>query len=130
LDAALAEHRRLGNTHDAATTLRYIARLDLNVGRLDSALRASEQSVAIFNGLHDPNCSARTTLVRGEVLHAIGDHRLALRYAEEATAIQGRLGFHHNRAMALWVTGRCREALGDREGALRAYIEGVHAIAE
>jgi predicted ATPase len=127
LDAALAEHRRLGNTHDAATTLRYLAKLDLNVRQLKEALRASDEAVAVFRKLQDPNCCARATLVHAEILHAAGEHRLALGLADQATDVQAHLGFQNNRALALLVVGRCHEALGDREAARNACFEGLRA---
>jgi tetratricopeptide (TPR) repeat protein len=130
LDNALAEHRRLGNVHDAGTTLRSIAQLDLNSGRLDEALRASDESAGIFRALHDPNCGARTALVSSEVLHAMGKHALALSHAEDAAAVAARLGFHHNRAAAMWLAGRSHEASGEREAARRAYFEGLRELAQ
>src|SRR5439155_4901633 len=81
LESALQEHRRLGNVHDAATTLRSLGRLELNVGRLTEARHASEESATIFRALQDPNCAARATLVVAAVLHALGDDTLALRHA-------------------------------------------------
>ncbi|HEY3178695.1 MAG TPA: tetratricopeptide repeat protein [Casimicrobiaceae bacterium] len=128
LEDALAEHLRLGNTHDAATTQRLLGKLDLNVGRLTEALRASEESARIFRALQDPNCGARSTLVLAEVLHAMGDDPLALQHAENSTAVQARLGFHHNLATALWLTGRCHETRGNRDAAHRAYFEGLRAM--
>ena len=128
LDEALAEHRRLGNVHDAGTTLRALAKLDLNAGDLAAALRASEESVTIFRALHDPNCGARSTLVQSEVLHAMGDYRLALRHAEESAAVEAQLGFHHNRAGALWLAGRSHEAQGDSRAARDAYFEGLREV--
>jgi tetratricopeptide (TPR) repeat protein len=128
LDGALAEQRRLGNLHDAGTTLRSLAQLDLNVGRFDEALRASEQSAAIFRALHDPNCGARTALVSGEVLQAMGQHALALRHAEDAAAVAANLEFHHSRAAALWLAGRAQQSQLDLEAAKRAYFEALREI--
>jgi tetratricopeptide (TPR) repeat protein len=130
LNEALAEHRRLGNVHDAGTTLRALAKLDLNAGDLAAALRASEESATILRALHDPNCGARSTLVQSEVLHAMGNQPLALRHAEDSAAVQAQLGFHHNRAGALWLTGRSYEAGGDRAAATRGYFEGLREVVQ
>jgi predicted ATPase/class 3 adenylate cyclase len=127
LDAALAEHRRLGNVHDAATALRALGKLELSVGRLTAALRAIEESVEIFHTLQDPNCGTRSTLVLAEVLHAMGDDARALEHAEHSVAVETRLGFHQHRATALWLAGRCNEAIGDRDAARRMYFDGVRA---
>ena len=130
LENALTEHVRLGNTHDAAITLRSLGKLELNVGRLMEARHASEESAKIFSRLQDPNCAARSALVVAEVFHAIGDHSFALRHAEDAAAAEARLGFHQHRATALWLTGRCHEANGNRDAARRAYFEGMRAVAK
>jgi predicted ATPase/tetratricopeptide (TPR) repeat protein len=127
LENALTEHVRLGNTHDAAITLRSLGKLELNVGRLTEARHASEESAAIFRKLQDPNCAARSALVVAEVFHAKGDDSLALQHAEDAAAVEARLGFHRHRATALWLAGRCHEASGSRDAACRAYFEGLRA---
>ena len=129
LEQALADHLRLGNRHEAGTTLRSLAQLDLNQGRFSQALRGSEESASIFRALHDPNCCSRSTAVRAEVLHAMGDHTAALRDAQEVAAVAERLGFHHSRAGALWLAGRSHEALRDRRAARETYLEGLRALA-
>ena len=130
LEHALAEHRRLGNVHDAGTTLRALGQLDLNVGRFEEALREGDESARIFRTLHDPNCGARTALVCAGALHATGEHALALIQAEEAGAVSARLGFHENAAAAKWLAGRSHEAKGDRGAARRAYFEGLRESAQ
>src|SRR5262249_37165043 len=57
LDDALIRHRQMGNTHDAAHTLRSLAQLALNEGRLDEAEASCAESLRIFQSLHDPNCA-------------------------------------------------------------------------
>jgi tetratricopeptide (TPR) repeat protein len=128
LEAALAEHRRLGNVHEEATTLRSIGQLDLNTGRLADARRASEESSRMFRALHDLNCGALTTSVLAEVLHASGDHALSLRHANEAANVAAKLGFHHSRAGAMWLAGRNLEANGNPKAARDAYFEGLREV--
>jgi tetratricopeptide (TPR) repeat protein len=128
LEGALAEQRRLGNVHDAGTTLRSLAQLDLNIGSLDEALCACEESAAIFRTLHDPNCGARTNLVSGSVHYAMGEHELALRHAKDAAETSGSLGFHHNRAAALWLIGRAQQERHDLDAAMVAYFEALREI--
>jgi len=130
LESALAEHRRLGNVHDAGTTLRSLGQLNLNVGRFDEALRTSDESARIFRALHDPNCGARTALVCGETLHAMGRHAQALRHAEEAASVAARLGFHQSRASAMWLAGRSHEGEGHRQAARQAYFDGLRELAQ
>ena len=128
LEDALAAHRRFGNVHDAATTLCALGRLDLNVGHLDDALDASQQSADIFRALHDRNCGSHSALVIAEVLYAKGDHPRAIGLAEESVAIEATLGFHHFDPWALWLVGRCHEAQGNPDAARNAYFEGLHAV--
>ncbi|HEY4138518.1 MAG TPA: tetratricopeptide repeat protein, partial [Casimicrobiaceae bacterium] len=128
LEGALAEHLRLGNVHDAATTRRALGKLRLNVGRLHDARSESEESTRIFRALQDPHCGARSTIVLAEVLHALGDDSLALEHLEQSTAVLARLGFDHNRAIAQWLAGRCHESLGDHRAARQAYLEALHCI--
>jgi len=128
LENALADHHRYGNRHEAGTTLRSLGRLNLNLGRLDEALRECEESVDIFRSLHDPNCGSRSTRILAEVLLAKGEHAHALRLAQDAAAVAASLGFHDSRAGALWLAGRSHEAHGDPEAARDAYFEGLRNL--
>ena len=130
LESVLAEHRRLGNVHDAGMTLRSLGQLNLNSGRFDEALRAGDESARIFRSLHDRNCGSRTALLRGETLHAMGKHALARGQAEEAAVVAADLGFHESRAAAMWLAGRSHEAEGNRNAARRVYFEGLREIAQ
>jgi len=125
LESALAEHRRLGNVHEAATTLRWLAQLSLNTADLHQARRASEESLNAFRGLHDRNCGSLSTLVLANVLHAMGDHALALHHVEDAANVAAQLGFHHSRANAFWIAGRVHESRGEASAARDAYFAGL-----
>jgi predicted ATPase len=128
LESALTEHRRLGNVHEAATTLRSLGQLALNVADLDEARRASEESLSVFRGLHDLNCGSLSMLILANVAHAMGEPALALRHAEDAASIAARLGFHHSRASALWIAGRIRESRGETNAACDAYFAGLREV--
>jgi len=127
LDDALMRHRRLGNVHEAATTLRVLGQLALNEDRLNEARAQSAESLAMFQALHDQNCGAQTAEIHATVLCAMGDAAAALRHAQSAAETFRKLGFSHSLAGTLRIIGRVHAALGDVDAARRALFDGLIA---
>ncbi|TMG81961.1 MAG: hypothetical protein E6H78_15810 [Betaproteobacteria bacterium] len=127
LDAALLQHRRLGNIHDAAATLRMLAHLALNEQRLDEASAQSAESLGIFRALHDPNCAARSARIHAQVLCATGDAAGALSPAQSAAATFREHGSRVELAGALRIVGCIHAELGDRQAARHALLGAMDA---
>ena len=125
LDDALIRHRRLGNAHDEATTLRLLGQLALSERRLDEASAQSAESLRLFRALHDRNCAADSAAARAMVLCATGDAAGALRHAESAAATYRELGFPHSLAGTLRIISRVHAALGNVGAARRALFDGL-----
>jgi predicted ATPase/class 3 adenylate cyclase len=125
LDDALMRHRRLGNVHEAATTLRVLGQLALNEDRLNEARAQSAESLAMFQALHDQNCGAQTAEIHATVLCAMGDATAALRHAQSAAETFRKLGFSHSLAGTLRIIGRVHAALGEVDAARRALFDGL-----
>jgi tetratricopeptide (TPR) repeat protein len=125
LDDALIRHRRLGNAHDEATTLRLLGQLALSEHRLDEAHAQSAESLRIFRALHDRNCAADSAAAHAMVLCATGDAAGALNHAESAAATYRELGFPHSLAGTLRIISRVHVALGDVDAARRALFDGL-----
>ena len=127
LDDALLQHRRLGNVHDAAATLRMLARLALNEQRLDEASAQSAESLRIFHALHDPNCAARSARIHAQVLCAAGNPAGALSYAQSAAATFREHGSRVELTGALRIVGCIQAELGERQAARRALLDAIDA---
>ena len=127
LDDALLQHRRLGNVHDAAATLRMLAHLALNEQRLDNASAQSGESLGIFRALHDPNCAARSARIHAQALCAAGDPAGALSHAQSAATTFREHGSGVELAGALRIVGCIHAELGDRKAARRALLDAIDA---
>jgi hypothetical protein len=127
LDDALLQHRRLGNIHDAAATLRMLAHLALNEQRLDEASAQSTESLGIFRALHDPNCAARSARIHAQVLCAAGDPAGALGHAQSAAATFREHVSRVELAGALHIVGCIHAEFGDRQAARRALLDAIDA---
>jgi predicted ATPase/class 3 adenylate cyclase len=127
LHDALAQHRRFGNVHDAATTLGLLGHLALNEDRLDEARAQSMESLRTFRALHDLNCGARAAEIHATVLRAMGESTAALGHAEAAAQVYRELGFAHSLASSLWIVGRIHAVRGDVDAARRFYFDGLVA---
>jgi tetratricopeptide (TPR) repeat protein len=127
LDQALILHRRMGNVHDAATTLRLLGSLDLNEKRLDEARARTEESLRMFRDLHDPNCAAFADAAQSAVLLAAGAAAEALSHAEAAAATFRRQNALRPLAGALRSASGAHVALGDGEAARRALADALDA---
>ena len=125
LDNALAQHRRFGNVHDAASTLCLLGQLALNEHRLDEARAQSAESLRIFRALHDPNCGAHAAEIHATVLCATGEAEAALPHAESAAATYRELDFPHSLAHTLSTVGRVLAMLGEIDAARRALFDGL-----
>ena len=127
LEDALAQHRRFGNVHDAATTVGLLGHLALNEHRLDEARSQSEESLRVFRALHDLHCGAHAAEIHATVLCAMGETAAALRHAESAVAAYRDLGFAHSLAGSLWILGRIHSVRGDNDAARRVLFDGLVA---
>jgi len=127
LENALVQHRRLGNVHDAGTTLSLLSQLALNEARLDDARAQSAESLRIFRALHDPNCGAHAAAIHATVLCAMGDAAAALPHAESAAATYRELGFPLSLARIFCTVGRIHAALGQLDAARRSLFDGLIA---
>jgi predicted ATPase/DNA-binding winged helix-turn-helix (wHTH) protein len=125
LDDALVQHRRVGNLHDAAQTLSLLGQLALNEQRLDEARALSSESLRVFRALHDPKCTANTSIFHARVLNALGDGKAALPHAQSAAEIYGELDFPLRRARALYAVGCIHAALGQDDASRRALFDGL-----
>jgi len=125
LDDALAQHRRTGNRHDAAATLRLLGQLALNENRLDEARAFSSESVLIFRALVDPKCGARAARNHATVLKAMGDGAEALQHAEWAAETFRELDMPLALAPALYTVGCIHAELGDEDVARHALFSGL-----
>jgi predicted ATPase/class 3 adenylate cyclase len=127
LDAVLIQHRRMGNVHDAATTLRTLGELALNEQRLAEARSYCAESLRIFRALQDRNCGAFSAETHAAVLFAQGDTVGALRDAESAAATFRDLGSvrHHALASVLGLIAGVHYASGDFESARQALCDGL-----
>lgn len=127
LEDALARHRRVGNTHDAGQTLAALSRLALNEDRLDDAQALSAESLRLFRALHDPKCSASSSLLHAGVLRRRGDGDAALALAEGAADTYRALGYATQLAHALCAVGCIHAAMGRPGDARRALFSGLVA---
>jgi predicted ATPase/class 3 adenylate cyclase len=128
LDTALIEHRRMGNVHDAATTLRSLAELALNEKRLEDARMLGAESVRMFHEIHDPNCGARSATVQASVLCAIGEAKEALAHAESVVETYRRTGASKPMlAAGLRALVRVHAAVGDENATRKALVEALEA---
>jgi len=127
LEAALIQHRRMGNVHDAATALRSLGELALNERRFDDARSHCAESLRMFRALHDPNCEARTGAVQAIVLCATDAPADALSVAESVVETHRRVGSRTMRAMGLRTLARVRNALGNIDEARRALCDAIEA---
>ena len=127
LDAALIQHRRMGNVHDAGTTLRSLAELALHERRLDDARALGNESLSIFRAIHDPNCGARSATVQCAVLCASGDADGAVELAESVVETYRRTGASRPMlAAGLRALVRAQAATGNVDAARRALAEALN----
>lgn len=125
LDEALVQHRRVGNSHDAAVTLWHLGRLALNVNRLDEARALSAESLRIFRTLLDPKCGGRVARIHAMVLSATGDEAAALQHAEFAVDSFRELGIPLAMAISLCTMGCIHAKLGQIDAARGALFSGL-----
>ena len=128
LEAALIQHRRMGNVHDAASALRTLGTIALNEQRLDEARAQCAESLRIFRALQDRNCGAYSARANAAVLFALGDTAGALRDAESAAATFRVIGAReHALADTLGLIASVHATRDDRDGAREALREGLTA---
>jgi tetratricopeptide (TPR) repeat protein len=127
LDAALIQHRRMGNVHDAATALRMLGELELNERRFAEARAHCAESVRVFRALQDRSCGGYAAEAYAAALFAQDDHAAALREAEAAAAAFRELGAVRDHALAgvLGLTASIRLALGERDAARQALRDAL-----
>jgi non-specific serine/threonine protein kinase len=126
LDAALIQHRRMGNVHDAATTLRTLSELALNEGQLNEARALCDESLRMFRAIHDPNCGARSAAVQCAVLCASGEANRALSLAESVVATYRRTGASRPMlAAGLRALARAQAAIGSVDASRKALAEAL-----
>jgi predicted ATPase/class 3 adenylate cyclase len=126
LDAALIQHRRMGNVHDAATTLRSLSELALNEGQLNEARALCDESLRMFRAIHDPNCGARSAAVQCAVLCASGEATGALSLAESVVATYRRTGASRPMlAAGLRALARAQAAIGSVDASRKALAEAL-----
>ena len=127
LDAALMQHRRMGNVHDAASTLGNLGKVALNEQRFAEARAYWAESLRTFRTLQDRNCGAFAAEAYAATLLAQGDNAIALHEAEAAAAAFRELGAvrHHALARVLGLIASIHVALGDRNAARQALREAL-----
>ncbi|MES2103742.1 MAG: winged helix-turn-helix domain-containing protein [Pseudomonadota bacterium] len=130
LDDALVQHRRVGNVHDAATTVFLQGRLALREHRLDEAHALAMESLRIFQSLHDPKCEAENALDLATVLLAMGDAEAALPLAEHAAAAYRGLELFRAATWALRTVGCIHARLGQNGKARHALFSGLLGLQE
>jgi predicted ATPase/DNA-binding winged helix-turn-helix (wHTH) protein len=125
LDEALVQHRRVGNSHEAAVTLWHLGRLAQNENRLDEARALSAESLRVFNALLDPKCGGRVARIHATVLSGMGDDAAALQHAESAVETLSGLGMPLAMAISLCTVGCIHAKLGQGDAARRALFSGL-----
>jgi tetratricopeptide (TPR) repeat protein len=127
LGAALIQHRRMGNVHDAAYTLGTLGKVAMNERRFAEAGAYWGESLGIFRTLQDRNCGAFAAEAYAATLLAQGDNGTALHEAEAAAAAFRELGDvrHHALARVLGLIATIHTALGNRDAARQALREAL-----
>jgi tetratricopeptide (TPR) repeat protein len=125
LEDALMGHRRMGNVHDGASTLRLLAVLDYNDGALDKASARCDESLRMFHALHDPNCAGVSQLTRSQIALARGDSAEGIEAAQAAVDTFVSWGLSSRVSNALEILARGHAASGARDAARRALRQAV-----